>query len=165
MSYFKNFTNILYPFNINGKEEFKVVTDITRNVRVIKEIASNITLYDLYDIRDGETPEIISEKFYGTPLYHWIIMVINDRYDYISDFPLPQYELEQLIIQKYGEENIYATRHYIDSNGFVVKSSAPGATPVSNQQYETEQNEKKRTLKMVSPEVISTIVKQFESLI
>jgi hypothetical protein len=162
--YFKRFQNILYPFNIKGKEEFKVVTDITRNVRVIKEIAANITLYDLYDIVDGDTPEIISEKFYGTPDYHWVIMILNDRYDYITDFPLPQYELEQFIIQKYGEDQVYADHHYV-LNGLVVMPSTPGATPVSNQQYEYEQNEKKRTLKMVSSEVMGTIIKQFEAII
>ena len=87
--YFENFPIFLYDFKINGKTEYKLVKDISQNVRVRKEILSSVTLYDEYDIRDGETPEIISEKVYGTPLYHWVIMLCNDNYNYIDDFPLP----------------------------------------------------------------------------
>ena len=51
--YFDNFPKIIYNFNINNKEELKVLTDITRNVRLRKEILSNITLFDMYIISDG----------------------------------------------------------------------------------------------------------------
>ena len=63
--YFKEFPKFLYRFNINNKNKDIIVKDITQNVRVRKEILANITLYDEYDIRDGETPEIIAEKVYG----------------------------------------------------------------------------------------------------
>lgn len=100
--YFEKFPKILYDFQNGSNIEYKVVTDITRNVRVLKEILSNITLYDEYDIRDGETPEIIADKFYGSPQYHWIVMLTNDRYDYVNDFPLPIFELEKHIEDIYG---------------------------------------------------------------
>src|SRR5687768_4346298 len=116
MTYFSHFPEIYYPFVMNGKEEIKVVRDLTRNVRLIKEIASKITLYELYDIEDGDTPEIISEKFYGTTQYHWIIMLLNERYDYVSDFPLSQPVLDKFVTQKYGEGNENAVHHWIDEN-------------------------------------------------
>lgn len=100
--YFEKFPKILYDFNIGSNIEYKVVTDITRNVRVLKDILSNITLYDEYDIRDGESPEIIADKFYGSAQYHWIVMLTNDRYDYVNDFPLPIFELEKHIESVYG---------------------------------------------------------------
>ena len=59
--YFDNFPSMLYPFKINGKVENKLIKDITQNVRLRKQILANVTLYDEYDIRDGETPEIIAE--------------------------------------------------------------------------------------------------------
>lgn len=76
--YFKNFQKIYYDYTINGEKELKVVTDITKNVRFRKEVLFNILTYDLYDIKDGETPEIIAEKIYGNPEYHWIIMLANE---------------------------------------------------------------------------------------
>ena len=32
--YFDNFPTFLYPFKVNGKTEFKLVKDVTQNVRV-----------------------------------------------------------------------------------------------------------------------------------
>ena len=64
--YFKDFPKFLYDFNYGNVTKTTVVTDITRNVRFRKHILSNVTLYDEYDMLDGETPEIIAEKFYYT---------------------------------------------------------------------------------------------------
>lgn len=163
--YFKDIPTILYDFDIKKTKNFKIVKDITHNVRVRKELLSNISLYDEYDIRDGETPEIIAHKIYGNSEYHWIIMLANDRYDYINDFPLSAYNLEQHIIQKYGIPGAYDTHHYIDSNGYVVDSSNPDATSVSNYQYEDELNETKRRIKIISPELLNTILKNYKDLL
>ena len=115
--YFAKFPNILYDFKINGKTEYKIITDITRNVRFRKKILENIALYDEYDIKDGETPEIISEKIYGTPFYHWVIMLVNQRYDYMNDFPITQRELDVLVENKYGEAKDHA-HHYLYKDPF-----------------------------------------------
>lgn len=97
MSYFSNFPYFLYDFNYgNGVSRTNIVKDITKNIRFKKEILSNVALYDEYDIIDGETPEMIAEKFYGTAEYHWIVMLANDKYDYLADFPL-----QEPILQKH----------------------------------------------------------------
>lgn len=101
--YFNKFPPILYPFEINGELVYRQVTDVTVNVRIRRAILDYITLYDEYDIGEGETPEIVSEKAYGSPYYHWAIMMLNERYDYVNDWPLAQYELEQHMRVKYGE--------------------------------------------------------------
>lgn len=163
--YFNEFPNIYYSFKINGKDKFVLIKDITQNVRIRKEILANITLYDEYDIRDGETPEIIAEKVYGSPLYHWVVMLCNERYDYINDFPLPTYELEQHVIQKYGAGNEYDVHHYIDSNGNIVDSTNPQATPVSNYQFEDNENEKKRRIKLISRDLLNIILRNFKDSI
>lgn len=162
--YFKKFDQIFYDFDVNGTRDIKLVTDITRNVRFRKEILPNITMYDTYDIRDGETPEMIAEKVYGNAGYHWIIMLTNERYDYVNDFPKSTHILEKHITATYGAGHEYDTHHYVDANGYVVDSSNPTAYPVSNYQYEDELNESKRRIKLVSPAIINTILKNFEDL-
>lgn len=99
--YFSNFPTVVHDFDLSNGKDYRLIADITRNVRLRKAILDNITLYDYYDIAEGETPEIISEKIYGTPYYHWIIMLANQRYDYIEDFPLAQFELESKIAALY----------------------------------------------------------------
>ena len=112
--YFSVFPKIYYDFkNFAGDDTFlQVLTDITTNVRVKKSVLENVSLYDEYDIEDGETPEIIAEKIYGNPEYHWVIMLANQRYDYLSDFPLTANELHQHIVNTYGLDHIYDVHHY-----------------------------------------------------
>ena len=135
------------------------MTDITQNIRFRKEILANITTYDFYDIKDGETPEILSERIYGTPDYHWVIMLANNRYDYTAEWPLTYVTLQKYIDAKYGE-NADATRHNEDENGYVVM----GGYPVSNREYEERLNEKKRRIKIISPSLINTILQNYKDI-
>jgi hypothetical protein len=100
--YFKEFPQFLYDFNYGNTVKTSIVQDITRNIRFKKEILSNIAMYDTYHIVDGETPEVISEKFYGTPEYHWVIMIANEKYDYRYDFPVPEPVLQKHIHTYYN---------------------------------------------------------------
>lgn len=156
------FVTISQPFThqeVNTKAW--AVTDITRNIRFRRDILADITVYDYYDIVDGETPEIVAEKVYGNAQYHWIVMLANERYDYIGDWPLTQPALDQYVTDKYGSA-ADSVHHYVDYKGFIVSSDIPGATSVSNRQYEESINNSKRTIKIISPQLISTVLKNFK---
>ena len=77
MTYFTNFPKIPYEFIIDGKSVLINVVDIALNVRARKAALKNYLIYDEYDIEEGETPESISEKLYGKPHFHWLIMLIK----------------------------------------------------------------------------------------
>lgn len=113
--YFKDFPMYLYDFNYGDKVKTTVVKDITRNVRIRKEVLSNVTLYDEYDIVDGETPEIIAEKFYGSPEYHWVIMIANERYDWTTDYPLKEEILQKHIATTYNP-TLYSSDWFWDTH-------------------------------------------------
>lgn len=164
MSYFTNFPEIFYNFPIGGKEKIVVLRDITINFRILRKALENVTLYDEYDVVDGETPEIVSEKLYGTPKYHWVIMIANQRFDYVNDWVLPYDRLEQYCKDKYGTDAVYDTHHYEDANGFVVNSDYPMATPISNITVEERINESKRRIKIISKTVIQQITNEFAKL-
>jgi hypothetical protein len=122
--YFRQFPQIYYDFpKLNSDNFLQILTDITTNVRVRKEALENVTIYDEYDIQEGETPEIIAEKVYGNPELHWVIMLVNQRYDYLADFPLTNIELNQLCIDTYGEDNLYNVHHY-EKNKIICEAMA-----------------------------------------
>lgn len=127
MTYFTNFPKIPYVFNIDGKPVLINLVDIALNLRARKVALENYLIYDEYDIEDGETPEIISEKLYGKPRYHWLIMLINNRFDYINDFPRRSIDLENYITEKYGAGHEFdqhvlpgGSLYYEDRSGNVV---------------------------------------------
>ena len=161
--YFKNFPSFIYDFNINGVNTALLLKDITRNVRFRKELLSNITVYDYYDILNNETPEQISEKLYSIPDYFWVIMLANDRYDYIKDFPLSQFVLEQYINDKYDDP--YGIHHYENESGFIVDSSYIGASSITNYDYEYSVNESKRRIKIIPKYYIDKIISDFKKII
>lgn len=170
MTYFANFPDILYPFELGGKIRLVRVKDIVSNVRVRKKVLSNITLYDEYDIEDGETPEIIAERVYGDANLHWVIMLTNDRYDLWNDFPLSGEALSKYIENKYGQGNeenqhvIFGTPHFEDEKGNIVDGPASNLVRViTNLEYETRINESKRRIKIINKTLISTIVSELET--
>lgn len=107
MFYFNNFPTTLYevaPASYNKSAEYVALTDITRNVRFKKDVVDNIVLYDFYDIKENETIEIVSENLYGSPYYHWVLMLLNNKFDYINDFPLDSLAFSDFIAQKYNSD-------------------------------------------------------------
>lgn len=164
--YFKGFPSIYYIFDVKGQEVAKIVKDITKNVRLRKQILSNITVYDTYDMQEGETPEIVAAKIYGAAEYHWVIMLANDRYDYKNDFPMDQYSLNDYITDKYGpdEADWYAVHHYEDEDGYTVSydpDNLASLTPISNYDYEVRLNDSKRQIKIIHPRLLGNILKQY----
>jgi hypothetical protein len=160
--YFEQISDMYYDFiKADGEIDYVKLKDITANVRFKSQVLESISLYEYYDMNDQDTPEIISEHFYGSPNYHWIIMIANQKYDYIDDFPIPVDRLESRITEKYGVGNEYNTHHY-EYNGWIVDNvSYPTASAVSNYDYEFLQNESKRRIKIISPGLIEQVLSEF----
>jgi len=164
------------------------VRDITNNVRFRTEILSNILAYEVYDIQDGDTPEKLSEVFYGTPYYHWVIMLVNERYDYLHDFPMAQRELELFIEKKYGDQRFAIAQYetveiknssgtvllksglvvdsnytfkYFDSGVEITVPSLQCTVPVTNYDVEYRRNENLRQIKVLAPELLDEILLKF----
>ena len=154
----------MYDFEITpGKERVTyAITDITRNIRFRRDVLANISVYDTYNIVSGETPEILAERFYGDSNLHWVIMLANQRYDYRNDWLMDTPALEKYITEKYDDP--YAIHHY-EANNLIVSYDYPNAQPVTNWEYEDSINESKRTIKVVSPELLNIVLKNFEDLI
>ncbi len=62
MQYFEEYPKIVY--DLVGKGDYKVVTDLLRRVKVRDGVKNNVSLFDKYNVKDGETPEQVSQKFY-----------------------------------------------------------------------------------------------------
>ncbi len=164
--YFSNFPKIYYNYETLG---LKIMRDITANVRPLAKILENIVLYEYYEIDDDETPEIVAEKIYGNPTLHWVLMLVNEKYDYLEDWPMPEWKLTEYVLKKYGEGNendihkIYGRDHYVTPAGRIVESDHELAIPVTNIEYERQVNDAKRRIKIVNPSIIDKFISQLET--
>ncbi len=110
--YFKSFPYTLY--SLDDISTVQVVTNITARVTLSDEVKTNLSLFDEYDIKDGETPEIIADKFYNNPELHWLILHYNDIIDPRFDLPLSTNDLNNYVSGKYA--NVNGIHHYEDAN-------------------------------------------------
>lgn len=105
--YFSNLPVIYYKLNVGGEDRLFQLRDIILNVRVKRLIQENTNLYDLYDMEDGQKLEDISNELYGTPHYHWALMILNEKYDIHRDYSLSSSELEEYMSEKYAISPVY----------------------------------------------------------
>ena len=230
MSYFSKFPRMVYTL-----DEYKtgqVLPDIFRRTKFLSDLTNSFAFFDEYDVKDGETPEIVADLFYNEPTLHWVILQANEIVDPRFDWPLSTYNLQQFVEGRYN--NVNAIHHYIDSDGYqtnanlLLQSSAEFSSlsvgdvlknttnsgnayvtvktssslinivvsdggfqtgdvvelvsnssisanitsttivsgiAVTNFDFENTQNETKRRIKIIKPEIVADIINEFESTI
>ena len=84
--YFSFFPKLAY--DLSGDKTDNLVTDLFNRVKVREKILNQLTLYSTYDVVDGDTPESLAYKYYGSTQYHWVILLINNITDRYYDWPL-----------------------------------------------------------------------------
>ena len=177
MRYFNEFPVIDY--NLSGENgNTKKVTDIFRRVKVRSKIANNLALFDKIDVPEGDNPEDIAYKAYGDADYFWVVTLVNNIVNRYYDWPLDQFSFQQYIKDKYTNPD--AIHHYeiTQSSGkqsgegpadyshkLEVNSTHPGAQSVSNRQYEEREQDKKRQIRVLSPQYLGAFEEEFTQLI
>lgn len=158
--YFRNFPFISYSLD-SGVTAF-TATDFFRRVKANAQGVLGSTAYDEYDIKEGETPDILADKLYGDTELHWVILITNDIIDPRYEWPQTEQALLPFIYEKYGKDNIGDVHHYVNADGDIVHSSYAGAkTAVTNYEYELTQNEAKRRIKVIKPIYVSKFIESF----
>lgn len=108
---FDLFPKVKYNLNTetNVVKNYDFPLDILVRIGFYSTVLDNIFLYYDYDIQDGDTPEILAEKYYGDPESYWIIMLSNKKLDPIYDWPLTATNFQKYINSKYGSTEIAQT--------------------------------------------------------
>jgi hypothetical protein len=168
--YFAQFPTI--PYDSTGTGKFKDVKNLLRRVSMRAKVKTNTLLYDTYDVKNGETPESIAFKLYGDAELHWVIMLVNDITDRYHDWPLTEAQFLSFVKDKYT--NINGTHHYEisqSSGDTTVKINVgtdntlyPSSTEITNYEYEQEEQDKKRKIRLLDPSYISSFVEEFKLL-
>jgi hypothetical protein len=114
MSYFRELPDILYQSNLLHKvssQEYIRIKNIFRRVKIQDWIQDNVQFFNKYTIRDGERPDTMAERLYGTSERDWIIILTAGITNIRNDWPLSNYDLYRYVEAKYGTD-LNAIHHY-----------------------------------------------------
>ena len=176
MSYFSKFP--LMAYDMKGDQNYKLLPDILRRVKLRTGIRTGSFLFDYYDVKDGERPEDIAFKLYGDAEYHWVVLMTNNITDAYYDWPMSEQNFETFLQDKYTNPD--AIHHYettqssgkTKANGpddysylVEVNSDTAGAQSVSNREYEQRLQDEKRQINLLNPSYLNTFIEEFNKLV
>ena len=171
--YFTYFPKMYY--DAVGNNNPKLVTNILKRVKVRDGIKNDVSMFDKYQVKFGESPEIVSYRLYDTVDYYWTILLMNNIRDRFYEWPLSEQQFEEYVNAKYI--NPQAIHHYeiaqssgpttsLDNSHLIeVNEDETGASSVTNYEYERREQDKKSLIKVLKPEYISEFIEEFKNLI
>ena len=180
-NYFKSIPNVKYDINGNAPNTFQKVTNIMKRPKFKPAVVSEIVDYYPYRIKDGYRPDMVSQDVYGTPTFAYLILMFNDIYDPVFDWPLGLRQFDNYIVSKYGSidsavstvkyyyqiiraeiaktgtsERIPAVKYIIDSTAYALLGEDERST-ISQYDWEFELNDEKTELQMINASVIQDV--------
>jgi len=163
------------PYDAKGDLNFKDVTNLLRRVGIRAKLKSNTLLYDTYDVKEGETPEMIAHKLYGDAELHWVILLINDITDRYHQWPMTGGQFLDYLNDKYTNPD--GIHHYestqtsgdtkvkIEVFNEVDDDAYTGLTPITNREYEEQEQDKRRQIRLLDPSFVEQFTDEYQKLI
>lgn len=191
MGYFKEIPNLEYQSFLKDKlssQDYLVVKNFFRRVKLRDDLDSIFTLFTKLTIPDGVRPDTLSEQLYGTPELDWVVLITAGIINVKNEWPLSYRELQKYSERKYGLSDINSVRHYetklvkdnrgrmilpqglvVDSNFTIPDPNDSSLTlnpviPVTNFQYETRENDKKRQIYVLKKDYLAQFLSDTRQL-
>jgi len=185
-NYFQNFPTIQNDLLSNGTKQ--QVTNIFKRFIVRQDVKDNADVYYTYDIQAGDRPDTIAEKYYGDSSYAWVVLHFNDIEDPIFDWPLFNVDFDNYIKGKYGsfasaQAEVHEYRKVLTDqqtkvDGTVISKrtvvvdqttynslSESARESISKWDWELEQNENKKTIKILDKKYLYQVTNEFEIIL
>jgi len=152
--------------------------DIFRRIKIRSKLKDNYALLDKYDVENGESPETVAYKVYGSTDYWYVVCLMNNIVNRQHDWPLSYQAFEEYVNDKY--DNPGAVHHYekLQSSGHTVSegpadfdhyvevnSDDPDGQSVSNYEYEQRLQDQKRQIQILNPSYLPAFLEEFRKLI
>lgn len=93
--YFSYYPNAIYSS--------KVITDLIVRTKIQDTWFNNPKLYYQYRYKDGDRPEHLALKYYGSENLHWLVLFCNNIFDVNWDLPMTYEVFSRYIEDKYKD--------------------------------------------------------------
>ena len=172
MSYFRELPDLFYESPLstrNSSTEYVRVKNLFRRVKLRDDLQNVFTLFNKYEIREGQRPDTVAEEIYGSADLDWVVMLTAGIINLHDQWPLSNRDLYVYAENKYGNDlnsvRFYETTEVKDSSsrlilpkgkivdsGFTIPNPSNTltnlnpVTGISNFEYEVRKNEDKRLI-------------------
>ena len=186
--FFSHYPKIAY--NVTGEKEptkLKIAIDIMNRTKIKTILEDEIVQFLPYSVPENERPDVTAHKIYGDVKYTWLIFAINEIHDPIWDWPLGTREFISYIQNKYGsiptaQQGIHhyerVLRHRVEQKGerdaipeYKIKCDYDTYRDLPHDDrgivyyydWETEQNEAKRDIKVLKSSYAAMIMSEHKT--
>ena len=180
MSYFRELPDLYYQSPLASRvssREYVRVKNLFRRVKLRDDLQNVFTLFNKYEIQEGERPDTVAEDLYGAADLDWVVMLTAGIINVRDQWPLSDRDLYDYSLNKYGD-NLNSTRFYettevkdssgrlilpkgkVVDSGFTIPNPSNKTatlnpvTGISNYEYEVRKNEDKRLIYILKPEYL-----------
>lgn len=146
------------------------LTDITLHARIAERVAQYTSSFYDYEVGEGERPDTVSQKLYGSADYTWVLLLVNNIMS-LYDWPLNSEEFHAYIVRKYGSVSTARTQilGYRRGDGVMMDAATNAITavqgiPITALDQEVEDNDAKRRIRVVRAEFIGPLAQSLRTL-
>jgi hypothetical protein len=112
--FFDSYPILLYDIFGTRDGSYKGATNVFNRTKILDAVKSSASLYYEYSIQEGDTPEMVADKYYGDPELHWVVLYMNEIIDPFYDWPLDYTKFLKYVQNKYRSIELAKsqTHHY-----------------------------------------------------
>ena len=99
MSYFRELPDIEYQSQLSTKNSslnYVRVKNLFRRVKLRDDLQNVFTLFNKYQISEGERPDTIAERIYGSADLDWVVLLSANIVHVRNEWPLSNRDLYQI---------------------------------------------------------------------
>jgi hypothetical protein len=101
MKYFETLPSIV---STDYNNSLIVLKNLLSRAVLLPQTQSDALLLYNYSVQDGDTPETVAYKYYGSVDRYWIVLHGNQSLDPQWDWPLTSQQFQKYIIKKYKQD-------------------------------------------------------------
>ena len=193
MNYFDLFPDVELPSfsdKRNSSKDLIRVKNLFKRGKIREDFFQNATTFYQYTITGDDRPDNVANEVYGNINLDWVVLLSNNILNIRDEWPMSQYDFQRYLNNKYDSVQLSQIHHYetkeirnsdeilllqkglwVDSD-FTFKytdrktgyQSINDVTSVSVFQHETQKNDDKRTIYLLRPEYVSTIMRDMREI-
>jgi hypothetical protein len=190
MGYFRELPDLRYPSFLSDKIsslDYVEVKNIFRRAKLRDDLQNNFTVFDKYEIPMGARPDTVAEDLYGNAQFDWVVLTTAGIINVRNEWPLEDRDLYNYAFKKYGDAlnsprffettevknsdgvTILEKGKIVDSNFTIPNPNTPTATlnpviGISNFEYETRLNDKKRSIFILREEYLQEFINDIRQI-